>query len=209
MRKVVRQPTVNKAEIKKLYCGFADLTEGGQDAIFGEGLLVLFERLGVDPATDLVALSVAHQCGAAAMGMFSRREFITGCAALGVETLDGLQRAVGELRQRLRSKENLGEVYMYTFGIAVEPPSKVLPVEEAVQYWALLLQDWGLCKAWCQWAAEVYKKPIARDLWAMVFKLANEVPTDLSTYDEDPSWPVALDDFVESQRNQDDAMMGS
>lgn len=200
LRKVAVRPKVNKTGIKKMYLTFADNDEKGKDAIFGEGMLKFFEYLGVDPATDLVALCLAQQCSAEAMGLFKRTEFIRGMAALGVDTFDQLKAKVPELRERLKISSFLGEVYMYTFGIALEPPSKVLPVDEAVQYWALLLGGWGLCEEWGKWSSEVYKKAVTRDLWGMVFKLATEVPADLSTYDDEPSWPVALDDFVEHVR---------
>ena len=58
----------------------------------------------------------------------------------------------------------------YTFGVALEPPCKLLPLEEAAcsqitqlagfvamlrqaaQYWALLLPNWPLREDFCQWA---------------------------------------------------------
>ena len=57
----------------------------------------------------------------------------------------------------------------YTFGVALEPPCKLLPLEEAgavpnkvqtivaclleaAQYWALLLPNWPLREDFCDWA---------------------------------------------------------
>jgi len=65
----------------------------------------------------------------------------------------------------------------------------------------LLLHDWPLCGDFCDWASEHMKgKAVNRDLWMMILKLAKQVPADLSTYDDDPAWPVILDDFVEHYR---------
>merc|ERR1712151_1053402 len=167
------------------------------------GFLQLFKDLDIDPASDVVALALAAACNAAEMGVFRRREFICGCAVLEADTLDDLRGKVPELRENVLSGKTLPEVYTYTFSIALEPPSKVLPLEEAQQYWALLLHDWPLREAFCNWAnRHMKKKAINRDLWMMVLKLATEVPPDLSTYDENPAWPVVFDEFVEYYRGQ-------
>eukprot|EP00438_Fugacium_kawagutii_P011023 Skav204813 [mRNA] locus=scaffold3914:2163:4296:- [translate_table: standard] len=103
-----------------------------------------------------------------------------------------------ELRDNVLSGRSLPEVYAYTFGVALEPPCKLLPLEEAAQYWALLLPEWPLREDFCAWALKHMKgKAINRDLWMMILKLATEVPADLSTFHENPAWPVVLDDFVE------------
>merc|ERR1712151_988816 len=165
------------------------------------GFLQLFKDLDIDPASDVVALALAAACNAAEMGVFRRREFICGCAVLEADTLDDLRGKVPELRSNVLTGKTLPEVYAYTFGVALEPPSKVLPLEEAQQYWDLLLHDWPLREPFCERAHQHMRlKVINRDLWMMILKLATEVPADLSTYDDDPAWPVVLDDFVEHFR---------
>jgi len=209
LRKCVRQPSSSKRALKQLYLKYAG-PEGalppadhpaGPDGIAGEGFLQLFKDIDVDPAVDVAALALAAACNAAEMGVFRRREFICGCAALEVDTVEELRRKVRALRGDVLSGKALPEVYAYTFGVALEAPSKVLPLEEAQQYWALLLHDWPLRDEFCAWAGRHMKgRAVNRDLWMMVLKLATEVPPDLSTYDEDPAWPVALDEFVEHHR---------
>merc|ERR1712137_1226918 len=115
---------------------------------------------------------------------FRRREFICGCVVLEVDSLDDLRSKMPVLREDVLTGKTLPEVYAYTFGVALDAPSKVLPLEEV-----------------CTWASSNMKvKAINRDLWMMVLKLATEVPPDLSTYDENPAWPVVFDDFVEYYR---------
>jgi DCN1-like protein 1/2 len=208
LRKCARQPHVNKRALKQLYSKYCDElpTQDGSgctDGILGDKFLQLFKDIVVDPAADVTALAFASACNAAEMGVFRRKEFICGCTALEVDTLEDLRDKMPELRANVLNGTTLPEVYMYTFSIALEPPSKVLPLEEAQQYWALLLHDWPLREPFCDWASRQMKgKAINRDLWTMVLKLATEVPADLSTYDENPAWPVIFDEFVEYYRGQ-------
>lgn len=208
LRKSVRQPRVNKAALKHLYLKYrGELPTPdhpmGPDGISGQKLLELFRDLKVDPAADVAALALAAACNAAEMGVFRRREFICGCTALETDSLEELREQMPKLREDVLRGRTLPEVYAYTFGIALEVPSKVLPLEEAQQYWALLLHSWPLRDPFCDWAQRHMKgKGINRDLWMMVLKLATKVPPDLSTYDEDPSWPVLFDEFVEFYRSQ-------
>jgi len=206
LRKSVRQPKTSKRALKKLYMKYKEDMPpadhpAGPDGIAGEKFLQLFKDLEVDPATDVAALALASACNACEMGIFRRREFICGCAVLEVDTLEDLREKMSALRENVLSGKELADVYAYTFGVALEAPSKVLPLEEAQAYWALLLHGWTLREQFCEWAARNMKgKAINRDLWMMVLKLATEVPPDLSTYDENPAWPVVFDEFVEYYR---------
>lgn len=208
LRKNVRQPNVNKKALRQLYQKYAEELlpadhPAGPDGIAGDKFLELFKDLEVDPGTDVAALALSSACTAAEMGVFRRREFICGCAALEVDNIADLRGKMPELRDNVISGKSLPEVYAYTFGVALEPPCKLLPLEEAAQYWALLLPNWPLREDFCEWALRHMKgKSINRDLWMMILKLATEVPADLSTFNENPAWPVVLDDFVEYYRAQ-------
>lgn len=208
LRKTVQQTRVSRLAVKKLYMQYsADLEPSdhpqGPDAIHGEAFLQLFQDLGVDPSADVSALALSQACNAEVMGIFRRREFICGCVALEVNTLEELRAKMPELRDGVVKGRLLPDVYGYTFGVAVEAPCKVLPLEEAQQYWALLLHEWPLREEFCEWAGRHMKaKAINRDLWNQILKFATEVPGDLSTYDDNPSWPVVIDDFVEYHRSK-------
>lgn len=208
LRKTMRHPTTNKKALKQFYLKYAEEAEpfdhpGGADAVQGQSLLQIFQDIEVDPASDVAALAFSSACHAAEMGIIRRREFICGCAALEVDSVEGLKAKIPELRDSVLSGRTLPEVYTYTFGVALEAPSKVLPLEEARQYWALLLHAWPLREEFCDWAMENMKvKAVNKDLWMMVLKLATEVPPDLSTYDDNPAWPVVFDDFVEYHRSR-------
>jgi len=207
LRKTARQPNVNKRALKQFYMKYCEEmptphADGTTDGIVGDKFLQLFKDISVDPAADVAALALAAACNAAEMGVFRRREFICGCTALEADNIEDLRDKMPELRANVLSGKTLPEVYSYTFSIALDGPSKVLPLEEAEQYWALLLRDWALREHFCSWAHRHMKgKAINRDLWTMMLKLATEVPADLSTYDENPAWPVVFDEFVEYYRD--------
>jgi len=208
LRKSVRQPQTNKNALKQLYLKYVEEVPpkdhpAGPDGIAGAKFMQLFQDLEVDPAADVATLALAAACNASEMGVFRRREFICGCVVLEVDNIDDLRGKMPELRENVLSGKTLAEVYAYTFGVALEAPSKVLPLEEAQEYWALLLHKWPLREEFCNWASRHMKgKAINRDLWMMVLKLATEVPADLSNYDDNPAWPVVFDEFVEYYRAQ-------
>jgi len=208
LRKTARRPSINTKALKAFYARYAEEAPpadhpAGPDGVVGENFLRLFADLVIDPGTDVAALALAAACRADEMGIFRRREFICGCAALEVDSLEAMREQVPRIRSEVLSGKTLPEVYSYTFAVALETGSKVLPMEEARQYWSLLLHAWPLREEFCDWASNQSRgKTVNRDLWMMVLKLATEVPADLSTYDEDPAWPVVLDDFVEYYREK-------
>lgn len=208
LRKNVRQPKTNKRALKAFYQKYVEELPpadhpGGPDGISGEKFLQLFQDLEIDPSSDVAALALASACSAPEMGVFRRREFICGCAVLEVDTLEDLRAKMPELREGVLSGKTLPKVYAYTWGVATEPPHKHLDMEDAAAYWRLFLHDWPLREEFCEWAASNMKgKKITRDLWNMVLKLATEVPADLSTYDDEPAWPVVIDEFVEYLREK-------
>lgn len=208
LRKFEQTSRVSKASVKAFYEKYAqelppaDHPRGG-DGVCEENFLSLFRDLEVDPGSDVAALALSAACKATEMGVFRRKEFICGCVVLQVETLEAMRKKMPELKAEVLSGKLLPDVFAYTFGVALEPPSKVIPLEEARQYWTLLLPNWPLREDFCDWAAQHMKgKTVNRDLWMMVLKFATEVPADLSTYDENPAWPVVFDDFVEFYREQ-------
>lgn len=209
LRRRGQQCRLNKLALKKFYCKYAEELEPtdhpqGSDGIAAQRFLDLFQDIGVDPGTDIAALALSAACKAQEMGVFRRREFLCGCFALEVNTVEELRLKMPELRASLKTNVKImKDVYEYTFTVALEAPCKVLPVVEAAEYWKLLLGDWPLKEAFCSWAVGSMKgKAVKKDMWMQVLKFATEVPPDLSTYDDDPSWPVALDEFVEFYREQ-------
>lgn len=192
---------LDKAGLRSTYLTFAALEEGdGKDAIFGEGILRLFDSLKIDPSSDLVSLAFAQQCKAKEMGIFRRQEFLRGLAVLGVDSLDGLRRKIPELRLQLTVLKQRQEIYAYAFELALEPNSKVLDMGDACRLWDLFFPECPHLEDWGGWVIETKQRPCSRDLWDMFWLFATEVPADLSTYDDSSDWPVQLDEFVEYLR---------
>lgn len=165
-----------------------------------EGVQKLFEDLGVDP-TDPVALVLAYHCGAQTMGEFTEAEFQRGLGALGCNTMLQLKAKIPALRQELLPGRSLQKIYAFTFEYTLDEGTRRIPVELAVALWGMLLPPatfphMGPFLAWMGEKEEYVK----RDLWSEVWSFATTVKPDLSNYDDNPAWPVLLDEYVETQR---------
>jgi len=212
LRKLLRQPKTNKTALKHFYMKYMQPLPpadhpAGPDGI-DENLVQLFQDIGIDdPGSDVATLAFSAACKASKMGTLRRREFICGCAALDADNIDDLRAKVPELRANALSGMIREEVYAHTFTSALDVPSKVLSLELAIAFWEVLLPKWELRKDFSDWALQwadthLKGKMISKDIWTMVRKFATEVPPDLSTYDDNPSWPVMIDEFVDYYRAQ-------
>jgi len=207
LRRLTRQPRTSKAALMLFYAQYMQALPpadhpAGPDGVQDDDLVQLFQDIGiVNPGSDVAALAFSAACKASKMGTIRRREFICGCAALGVDNLDELKALVPELRANAVSGVTRDEVYSHTFTSALDDSSKVMELPYAIAFWEVLLPKWELRDDYCEWAKKHMKrKAINRDTWNMVLKFATEVPADLSTYDENPAWPVDFDEFVEYYR---------
>mmetsp|Transcript_33168 Transcript_33168/g.77590 ORF Transcript_33168/g.77590 Transcript_33168/m.77590 type:complete len:275 (+) Transcript_33168:75-899(+) len=192
---------VRSATLLSTYASVASSLDDDEDAVFAEGLVRLFEAVGVDPATDLVALEFAHRCGAQEMGIFRRREFIRGMASLGVDTLEGLRKKVAELRSATQDPCKCQRLYLFSFNLALESPARALSIEDACSLWRLFMPSWPHLEAWTKWLNEKQSRPVSKDVWDMFWKLAMEEPEDMSTYDENLDWPSVFDNFIAHLRS--------
>jgi hypothetical protein len=166
-----------------------------------EGVEKLFADLGVDP-TDPVALSLAYICQASTMGEFTAEEFGRGMSTLGCSSVTQLKSKIPVLRQQLTDHRSLKEIYAFTFDYSLDEGTRRLPCELAVALWGLLLPpaQYPLMEPFVEWIAK--EEFIKRDLWSEVWSFATTVKPDLSNYDENPAWPVTLDEFVEHHQAQ-------
>lgn len=106
-------------------------------------------------------------------------------------------------------KDYFKKVYRKTFHISIAPPSRTLPVEDAIAHWSLLFspqeggRTWPLTKRpWLDlWYNFVQNRPeryITRDLWNQVEVFLDKATQDesLEWYDPTGAWPFAIDEFV-------------
>ena len=168
--------------------------------ILAEGVGQLCEDLEVDPS-DVSVLVMAYEMGAQRMCEFTRDEFVTGLASMGVDSLDALKGRLPTMRDSLASKDVFREVYLFAFGFSLdEPGQRVLQCEVAVAMWRLLFarHSWVHTGTWCDFVEMTYKRAVSRDAWMQLLDFVEKIEPDCSNYDAmGGAWHSLLDEFVE------------
>jgi Cullin binding/UBA-like domain len=168
-----------------------------------DSLLALCDKCGT-PADDPVWLAIASECDAKTMGSFTREEWINGMRTLKIDSFDTLKKSIPALKKRQTSDlEFAKKIYRFAFTYTLEPGVRNIDKADALALWQVLLSDrgWPLYADWTRYVEEkLITKTISRDTWNMVWDLAHTVKPDLSNYDPSGAWPVAIDDFVDHQR---------
>lgn len=122
---------------------------------------------------------------------------------------------VDAIRTALATSEDVfRRVYRQTFVIARPAGSKVLPLDQALDFWRLLLSpprsvSWSSATTpWLEWWLEYleskWKKSVSKDMWdqTLLFVLSSRKDETMSFWSEVGSWPGVIDDFVIYVRNQ-------
>uniref|UniRef100_A0A0G4IEG5 Defective in cullin neddylation protein n=1 Tax=Chromera velia CCMP2878 TaxID=1169474 RepID=A0A0G4IEG5_9ALVE len=187
------------AKVLALYNKYKDPTE---DHIGIEGIHQFCQDLGVD-VEDPVTLVLSFHFKANKMGVFTREEFVGGMVQLGCDSIEALKKEMPKMREHLRMRDKLKEVYLYTFSYALDDGRKNLAMEHCIGFWKLLLKGhFELLDEFLTFVEMKVTHTISRDTWSMVFDLATTVNADLSNYDDDGAWPVLIDEFVEWWRQK-------
>jgi len=170
--------------------------------IEGAGIQALCDDVGISPL-DPVILVVACRCQAERMGEFTFAEFSQGMSKLGCDDAEKLKAKLDELREQLRDPYACKEIYSFSYQFSREPGVRSVPVEVCIELWKLLLPGFfALLDDWLAFVESKEKGTINFDTWMMIWDLATRVKHDLADYDEDSSWPVLLDEFVEHVRTK-------
>lgn len=192
---------VNQSKVQALFTQYR--AEGAEDVIMSEGIERLCNDIEVS-TLDPVTLSLCFHMNAKQMGVFTREEFVTGLTSLNVDSVEKLKLVIPTLRADLADPTECKKVYAFTFGFALDQFQKHLPMGLAAEFWKLLLKPhFALLVDWIAFVeANHAESSLRRDDWMMIFDLATMVKPDLSNYDDEPAWPVMLDNFVEHVRSQ-------
>lgn len=92
--------------------------------------------------------------------------------------------------------------YRFVFMICKDAGRRFLQTERAVQAWRLLLVGrFRLLAPWCTFIQKLGKPNIPEDTWRQVLDFSRSVHEDLSNYDPNGAWPVAIDEFVDWLRH--------
>ncbi|KAF3908393.1 hypothetical protein ABW21_db0200189 [Orbilia brochopaga] len=168
-----------------------------------------FEALGLG-LEDYTVLALSKALDSPSMGEFTRKGFVDGWSQLGADTMDKMKEKVNALRKSMDTNEAFfKEVYLWTFNWAkLASQQKSLPLENAVEWWKLLLSNkfpGHHLDRWIDFLTTKWNKSVPRDTWNMLYSFALFAQGDptLASYDEMSSWPSVIDGYVEFYREQE------
>ncbi|KAK7111480.1 hypothetical protein V1264_011103 [Littorina saxatilis] len=195
---------VSDSKIAALFENYRD--EDEEDAMLEDGILRFCSDLGVQP-DEFIVLVIAWKCQAATMCRFTREEFFTGCHAMRVDSVKGLQSRFQELKAEVCSSLHFKDLYRWTykFGLDAESGQRTLPLEMAVILWRLVFSQSPpvILEHWLEFLEKhLNLRGIPKDTWDMFFNFTEQVGDDLSSYDDNEAWPSLLDDFVEYENDR-------
>ena len=194
---------VSETKIAALFDSYRDAHD---DAMLEDGIVRFCSDLGVQP-DEFIVLVIAWKCQAAMMCRFTREEFFTGCQAMRVDSIKGLQSRFVELKAEVRSRPQFKDLYRWTykFGLDSESGQRTLPLEMAVILWRLVFSQNPpvVLERWLDFLEKhLNLRGIPKDTWDMFLNFAEQVGDDLSSYDDNEAWPSLLDDFVEFENDR-------
>jgi len=95
--------------------------------------------LHLDPE-DVVLLAIAYELKSPGIGQWNKKEWNEGWRSLSCDSLESMQQASSNLRQRLGTDSAyFMKVYSYTFDFAKSEGQRSLAIEMACAFWGLLL----------------------------------------------------------------------
>ena len=191
--------------VEKITALFDRYRDKGTEVLFEDGIVRFCSDLGVQP-DDFIVLVIAWKCMAEKMGCLTRREFVTGCKAMGVDSVIGLQSCFSELKAEVNSENNFRHLYRWTYKFCLDGDSgqRTLPLDMAVALWKLVFSQNcpPVLQRWLDFLEKHNFRGIPKDTWDMFLNFTEQIGDNLSLYDDNEAWPSILDDFVEFENDR-------
>lgn len=124
------------------------------------------------------------------------------------DTISKQKQHIPTLRRALpANSDTFKKTYKGTFQLGRAAGSKVIPLDNAIEYWKTLFSapslDWSSeTTPWLQWWIEYleskWKKAVSKDMWDQtgLFVTKSIKDESMSWWSEEGSWPGVIDDFV-------------
>mmetsp|Transcript_806 Transcript_806/g.1556 ORF Transcript_806/g.1556 Transcript_806/m.1556 type:complete len:256 (-) Transcript_806:420-1187(-) len=177
-----------------------------KDNMFDEGFASFLTDHGIDPE-GAMSLAFAWKCKCERVGECSRKEFVTAMAALQCDTPAKITAELASMKSQLGANSSLyKQFYRWVFSFflqQLEQGRKTLDKEQAVDVWKVVLAGhFPLLDKFVAFMEQHEEQHVNEDLWNQVYDFACEITPDLSNWEDDGAWPVAIDDFVASVQQQ-------
>ncbi|CAI9098945.1 OLC1v1035684C1 [Oldenlandia corymbosa var. corymbosa] len=184
--------------IKDLFDSYVNKSIGMIDP---EGIEALCKDLKVDH-TDARILMLAWKLKAEKQGYFTESEWQQGLAALKVDNITKLRKALPGLETEVSKPENFDDFYRFAFNYCLtEDKQKNVDVDSACVLLDLVLKSKypsqvKHMKLYLQNQRDY--KVINKDQWINILRFCQEISfPDLANYDSAQAWPLILDNFVD------------
>lgn len=159
--------------------------------------------LGVHPA-DRRILFLAWKMNAKKMGYFTREEFRLGFKQLKATSMAQIKTGISKMDGSLRHQDDFGSFYQFSFKFCLtEPGQKIIDVETATEMLEIVYPQGRFVDSFCEFLKEQtsYKK-MNLDQWMNFLRFSREVSPDMSDADDNPAWPLMMDEFIEWFRSK-------
>jgi len=200
----------NKKKIEQIFEKYAD-----EDNVMDfEGVEQFFNDIEVE-LDDVLTIIFSYYCKAATMCYYTRDEFVEGFKALKVDSIEKLKNRLPSLREDLNDTNKFQDIYEFTYFWSRETPDKrCIDLETAICQLELILNDdkYPFSAPFRTFLTEQTSyKAMNKDQWRLLFEFCDTINEDLSNYDDNGSWPVMLDEFVEwlKEKNPDKYILTS
>ena len=149
--------------------------------------------------SDRRVLVFAWLTKAERMGFFTKEEFRRGCSRLSVTSLAQLKKSLPKLDAAIANPTSFASFYSFAFDYCLtDPGQKIIDVETAAEMLQIALPDGRFVPAFCEFlTTQTDYKKLNSDQWNNFLKFSREVALDFSNAEDNPAWPVLLDNFVE------------
>uniref|UniRef100_A0A1I7U2Z2 Defective in cullin neddylation protein n=1 Tax=Caenorhabditis tropicalis TaxID=1561998 RepID=A0A1I7U2Z2_9PELO len=207
-----------QSKVEKFFNEFVDKQDDiGEKRMGPHGVFRLIQALGYRP-TDRQVLVLAWKLKAQTQCEFSLEEWVQGMADLQADNIKTLKQRIDQINSQLNTDKKMsGELYRFAFTYGKSASSRSLDMETAVCYWDVLFGPrTPLMSHWVEFLYATEKKEserlakelgpnnakqvknvwITRDDWNLFRDFILFTKSDLSDYDEEGSWPVLIDQFV-------------
>lgn len=196
-----------RGPLNKIFDSYRENAAVEPDEIGIDGTMKMLGQLQIEP-DDVAALVFSEIVASPSLGKMTREGFVDGWSELSVDSLPKMRNVVLQRRSELSTNAELFKnVYTHTFQLALQPGSKTLPIEMAVEFWRTLFVSPGFNwrtqnSPWLDWWLEFQNatrtKAVNKDLWKQTLAFARETVRDdtLSFWSDESSWPSVVDEFV-------------
>eukprot|EP00546_Thalassionema_frauenfeldii_P008241 CAMPEP_0178915004 /NCGR_PEP_ID=MMETSP0786-20121207/11765_1 /TAXON_ID=186022 /ORGANISM="Thalassionema frauenfeldii, Strain CCMP 1798" /LENGTH=206 /DNA_ID=CAMNT_0020588025 /DNA_START=349 /DNA_END=969 /DNA_ORIENTATION=+ len=200
---------MDESQVEKMFedvlltTGDNDEDNSSTDAATMEGISNLCETLGLDPY-DIRVLVLLWKLGATSKPQqISKSEWMEGCAALQVDSMDKLKEKLPALDTGFLDQAEFKDFYKFCFQFNREGTHKTLEKDLVLDLIPLVLGNtnripsdrYDSFSAFLKQSSDYTR--ITLDQWTSFWDFCLECP-QLSDYDEATSaWPVLIDEYVE------------